>query len=85
MHVIEDYSGLSVEQQRQRALADLRDFFGEERFEEVSKSFPKPKMSYALFDKWACFAGVQGLPVRFWYEYVYGILPAKGLEGLNNG
>lgn len=79
-HVIEDYSGLSVEQQRQKALADLRGFFGEERFEKVSKSFPEAKMSYSRFAEWADFAGVQGLPVRFWYEYVYGILPAKSLE-----
>ena len=71
MHTTIDYSNKSSN----HVIDDLKDWFGEEKFASLSKLFQeefKESPSSEHFSMLCSIAGVQGYPVRVWYEYLWG-------------
>ena len=69
MHTEIDYSKLDGEAKQAKALADVKDWMGEGRFEAVNKELSKVR-DFDRFEFYASLAGVQGYPVRAWFDWL---------------
>lgn len=67
-----DYSGLTPQQAHEKALQDIQDYMGSERYAKLTAllSADKPT-SLEHFRITASFAGVQGYPVRAWHDAIW--------------
>lgn len=68
-----DYSRLPVAERDSAALADCRNWLGEDRFARVDQLYrelPEP-LTLDLFRLHMSFAGIQGLPVEAWYRSLW--------------
>lgn len=59
-----------------KALADIKDFLGEERFNNLTEMFKvhwseQPELGH--FQLMCAFVGVQGYPVKAWYNYIWSL------------
>lgn len=72
-HYTMSYAGLTDEVKSAKALQDIKDYLGEDKFEEVSKIMRNEMIPYEQFvTAMAIMVGIQGYPVKAWYEHVYG-------------
>jgi hypothetical protein len=53
------------------AVEDIKDYLGLDRWEKVSPEFAQIK-DPEQFSAWAGFAGIEGFPVKAWYELYHG-------------
>lgn len=57
-----------------KAIEDIKEYMGEERFANLTNTFKEyPNLSLEQFTLYCSIAGVQGYPVKAWYNYCYGI------------
>lgn len=72
-HYTMSYAGLTDEVKSAKALQDIKDYLGEDKFEEVSETMRNEMIPYEQFVMaMSIMAGIQGYPVQAWYEHVYG-------------
>lgn len=73
MHYKVDYAELSPAEKQEKAIADTKDFLGEERFEMLTKNFKDyGSIEFEKFAFLCSITGVQGFPVEAWYKHIYG-------------
>lgn len=68
-HYTLDYSKLPANVAHEKALTDLKDYLGEEKFWTLTAEFrrlPKP-LPIEQFELMVSFAGITGFPVLVWY------------------
>ena len=73
MHYNTSYKDLPLAEKDAKALQDLRDYLGEERFADLTsriKSVETP-VSYKEFVMLMSLAGVEGYPVKAYYKFLY--------------
>lgn len=74
MHYSVDYSSFTDEVAKHNcAIQDIKEYLGEERFKnitQIAKDQPEP-FTLEQFTLAVSFAGVQGYPVKAWYNYCY--------------
>lgn len=72
-HYTMDYSNMTPQQAYDKCISDIKDYLGEEKFEDISKQFRSevPDMSIETFAFYLEICGVQGFPVLAWYDHVY--------------
>ena len=79
MHYKISYKDLPQAQADQKALRDIIDWMGIERFTEVTDEFRKMEpLDLDHFSLLVSFAGVAGYPVRAWYRDIWGQEPSGG-------
>jgi hypothetical protein len=70
-----DYSDLSEDQKIAKALEDLKEWYGKDKFEQLSSEwkavFPEEASSWAYFAKTVSISGVYGYPVEVWYKQLW--------------
>jgi len=72
MHYDIDYSTLSEEEKKKKAIEDIIEYMGEERFNTLTKSLKDhPSLTLDKFSMYVHIAGVQGYPVKVWYDYCF--------------
>lgn len=68
-----NYSGLEGNAKRAKALADIVDYIGWEKFADVhNKVLTGEKLTWAEWEMCVSFVGIQGYPAIAWYEHIYG-------------
>lgn len=74
-HYTTNYEGLSEIEKHNKAIEDIKDYMGAEKFEELTKrvKVEYPNWTLEQFRMAVSFAGVQGYPVKAWYNYIYGL------------
>jgi len=71
MHYLTNYANLSDDEKRVQAIRDIRMYMGDEAFQRISTELVEHNLSFGMFAFYAAFCGVQGYPVRAWYQYCY--------------
>ncbi len=73
MHYDVDYSKLDPVAKHNKAIQDIKDYMGNQRFRHLTKLFRESADSISpdQFALMTSFAGVQGYPVKAWYNYCY--------------
>lgn len=74
MHYNVDYNGLTPQAKHNKAIEDIKEYMGDIRYNLMSGTFIETYpcgMSLEQFELIASFAGVQGYPVRAWYNEIY--------------
>lgn len=67
------YDGLSGDEKRAKAMEDIVNYLGDERFSKIDAKLRKyESMELEQLRIMLSFAGVQGYPVRAWYESIWG-------------
>ena len=73
MHYEVNYGELSPAERQEKAIADLKEFLGEERFEKLTGEFRAyGKLDLEQFAFFCSITGVSGYPVTAWHTHVYG-------------
>lgn len=76
MHTDIKYDQMDPIAKHNKAIADIKDFLGEDKFGQITKTFrevPQDQMPLDKFTNYASLAGIQGYPVKAWYNYIYGL------------
>lgn len=69
-----NYEGLDPIAKHNKAIEDIKDYMGSERFEMLTELFKNEgEMTLGQFEMVVSFAGVQGYPAKAWYNYIYGL------------
>jgi hypothetical protein len=69
MHYNISYKGLSPQAAHDKAIADIREYMGSDRFETLTAQFARHEpMPLEVFELIVSFAGVQGFPVKAWHN-----------------
>lgn len=67
-----DYSGLEPDEKYKKALEDIKDYMGADKFDELTEAFrAEGKMPEGRFHNYVSLAGVSGYPAVAWYNYIY--------------
>lgn len=81
-HYDVDYSKLQEPEKSNKALADIKDYVGEERFNKITEALraelrggTQEPRSWDQFKLVMSFAGIQGFPCQPMYVWVYGEKP----------
>lgn len=74
-HYTVDYSNLNDDpiSKHNKAIQDIKEYIGDDRFETLTEKFKQMSPSLEQFELMVSFAGVQGYPVKAWYNYIYGL------------
>lgn len=76
-HYTVDYSNLNNDPiaKHNKAIQDIKEYLGDERFKRITDCMRTdcPNMTLEQFTMAASFAGVQGYPVKAWYNYIFGL------------
>lgn len=70
MHYIIDYSWLDSQAKHDKAIADIREYMGNAKYEQVKAEFqrqPSP-IAFERFQFYLSIAGIQGYPVKAMYQ-----------------
>lgn len=70
MHYLIKYSG---DAKKQQALNDVKEFIGEERFDDLTQRFAESAQPQATLELMISFAGVQGYPAQAWAEHAISL------------
>lgn len=73
MHYTVNYEGLDPIAKHNKAIADIKEYLGEDRFETLTEQFKNRSPSFEQFELMVSFAGVQGYPAKAWFNYCYGL------------
>lgn len=69
-----DYSNLDDVTKHNKAIQDIKNYLGNERFKELTRKFKQEQdITLERFGLYCDIAGVRGLPVKAWYNYIYGL------------
>ena len=72
-HYNVNYSHLEEPNRSDKAIADLVEWLGEDRFTKLTEDFRKLKpMDHEQFAMWLSIAGVQGFPVIAYWRHIWG-------------
>jgi len=73
VHYTIDYAGMSPQDAHTKAIQDIKDYMGEERYTIMTKRLrlESPPGVGAFMHIYAPFAGVQGYPARAWYDEIW--------------
>lgn len=72
MHTDVDYTHLPEGAKAAKALEDIKNWLGD-NFEKVEATFlNEGHIPFDAFTVYCAFAGIQGYPVRVWYESLFG-------------
>lgn len=72
-HYTMSYAGLTDVEKSAKALQDIKDYLGEDKFESTTEIMRNEMIPYEQFVMaMSVMAGIQGYPVQAWYEHVYG-------------
>jgi hypothetical protein len=77
-HYTINYSELVEPAKHNKAIEDIKQWLGEERFEELTDMLRKDeelKINYARFSFLASFSGVQGYPAVAWHNHIFNLSP----------
>lgn len=78
MHYNISYSGLSPQAAHDKAIADIREYMGTDKYETLTAQFAgREPMPLAAFELVVSFAGVQGFPVKAWYSECWPYVKAE--------
>lgn len=80
-HYTINYNGLSPQARHDKAIADIIEYMGAERYAKLTLMFSeRSPMTMSHFEFACSFAGVQGWPVRAWYSecWPYAIVEWEG-------
>jgi len=71
-HYTVDYTALTGEAKREKALRDIEDYLGKERYDYLTEVLANGE-GYDLetFSMIVSFAGVQGYPAKAWWEHCF--------------
>lgn len=74
MHQITDYSELLEPERSRAALEDIKGYLGDEHFKRAEGIFrDNAPLDFASFAfNCSVFLGIEGYPVRVWYEALFG-------------
>lgn len=77
MHYTIDYEGLGPTEKYNKAIQDIKDYMGEDKFNTMTQRFRGEypggeNMPLDRFELIVSFAGVQGYPAKAWHQYIYG-------------
>lgn len=65
------YEGLDDVTKHNQAIADVKEYLGEDRFSQLTELFRQQPYTLDQFSLAVSFAGVQGYPVKAWYNHCY--------------
>lgn len=91
MHTVVDYGKLPEEARRSKAVLDVREWLGHERYEILHEAFMRKQeteglMSFETFAMLFSISGIQGYPVRALYHAWFDVDPdapeAQALQGV---
>lgn len=88
-HYNVNYAGLTDVEKSAKALQDIKDYLGEDKFESTTEIMRNGMIPYEQFTMAMMFmAGIEGYPVKAWYEHVYGagmavVVDAEQMTGGN--
>lgn len=69
-----NYEGLDPIQKHNKAIEDIRDYLGPDNFQKFTREFKRVKdLSVDQFTFYASLVGVEGYPVKAWYNYCFGM------------
>lgn len=73
-HYTRNYSGLTEQEKRSRAIADLKSYLGEDKYKHLvdiaSKMPPYTKLRFEI--ECSMFLGIEGYPVEVFYDEIWG-------------
>lgn len=78
-HYTTSYEGLTEVEKHNKAIEDIKEWMGEERFDHITSLVRddvkegREQMTLDQFTMAISLAGVQGYPVKAWYNYIYGL------------
>jgi hypothetical protein len=73
-HYLTDYTAITDELvKHNKAIEDIVDYMGKERFDKITAMFKEqqPQLPLEHFKLYCSLAGVEGYPVKAWYNYCY--------------
>ena len=70
-HYTVNYEGLDDVAKHNKAIADTKDYLGEDRLDKLTGLFREQPYTLDQFCLAASFAGVQGYPAKAWFNYCY--------------
>lgn len=71
-HYDVNYSDLTPQAKHDKAIADIKDYLGDDKYRNLTAEFRAAgPMPLGRFEMYLSIAGVQGYPVRAWYNEVY--------------
>lgn len=84
MHNTIKYNLEDLPAARKQALEDIKEWMGEDRFQDVHHQFKlifkeNPDFELAGFETMVSFAGIQGFPVRAWHAQIIHELELEGV------
>lgn len=65
------YKDLPEAQAHTKAIQDIKEYLGDDRFDKITKEFQKKILSFDNFAMYASITGVQGFPVQAWYKHCW--------------
>ena len=72
-HYYVNYEGMVEPAKSAKALQDIKDYLGVEMFNNVTDAMKETIYPFEQFQMTMMFmAGIEGYPVKAWYEHVYG-------------
>lgn len=66
-----NYEGLDPIAKHNKAICDIKDYLGEDRFAHLVNLFREHPYTLEQFQLAASFAGIQGYPAKAWFNYCY--------------
>jgi hypothetical protein len=66
-----DYTGLDPITAHNRAIRDIIDYMGQEKFDERTAELRKEQLTLEVFQLVVSFCGVRGYPAKAWFNYCY--------------
>ena len=72
MHTIVNYGLLTGKEKRDTAVKDIKEFWGQKKFDYVLIELKRKKLSWLHFSNIVSISGVSGYPLEALYEHVYG-------------
>jgi hypothetical protein len=70
-HYNVDYSGMDEVAKHNKAIEDIKEYMGEERFTKLTALLKEDSYTLSQFEMAVSFAGVQGYPAKAWYNYCF--------------
>lgn len=70
MHTTTSYEGLSDIEKHNKAIEDVKEWFGP-KFDWIVEEFRKKGLTLEQFTMYMSLGGVEGYPVKAFYNYVY--------------
>ncbi len=72
MHTTINYAGLTEDQKKTKAIEDIKDFRGAKWYDDMTELFRAGrKYTYEQFALAASIGGIQGYPVKVWYDIIW--------------